>query len=112
MGGYVNPFISTLVPQSWLALIRVFGRDAEYWIEGDSAQVRNIVVIWKEGTEDEERSPGRYSHALVQHSDIDGPPQLGDVVIRLGDNQAFNVVRVAAYAIDYSTIVLQAQEGS
>lgn len=109
MGGYVNPFISVLVPRSWAALVQVFGRPAEYWLGGDSSQVRNIVVIWKEGVEDEERSPGRYSHALIQHSDIDGRPELGDVIFK-DDGSSYTVVRIAAYAIDYSTIVLQARE--
>src|SRR5215831_19956169 len=89
---YVNDFISTHVPMLWSSLMGEFPRQIDYWIDGDPAQILTISIIWKEGTEDEEISPGRYSHALVQNSDLPRAPLLGDVVSR--DGIEYDVVRV------------------
>ncbi len=102
---YVNDFISTHVPMLWGALVREFPREIEYWVDGDQGQTLTVTIIWKEGAEDEELSPGRYSHALVQHADLPRPPVLGDVVAK--DGVEYDVVRVDATAIGYSTVVLQ-----
>jgi hypothetical protein len=103
--GYVNPFISAHVPILWNALIGEFGRDVDYWIDNDSVQASTITVIWKEGAEDETMSPGRYSHMLVANSDLPREPKLGDAVVN--DGIEYDIVRVSAFAYNYSQIVLQ-----
>ena len=103
--GFVNPFISTHVPQLWRALIGEFPRQVDYWPDGDSAQAQTLTIVWKEGAEDEDVSPGRYSHALIFDDDLPRPPMLGDVVS--ADDVLFDVVRVDAYAYKCCTIVLQ-----
>ncbi len=105
MAGYVNPFISAYVPQLWRAEIAVFGRPVDYWPDNDPTQAVSIILIWKEGAEDETTSPGRYSHALVQNVDLPANPKLGDAVVCNGVE--YDVVRVNAFATDYSQIVLQ-----
>jgi hypothetical protein len=103
--GYTNPFISTHVPILWNALIGEFGRDVDYWIDNDPAQASTITVIWKEGAEDETMSPGRYSHMLVANSDLPREPKLGDAAVN--DSVEYDIVRVSAFAYNYSQIVLQ-----
>lgn len=103
--GYVNPFISSHVPILWNALIGEFGRTADYWLADDPAQSTTITLIWKEGAEDETMSPGRYSHVLVQNSDLPRDPKLGDTVVNGGIE--YDIVRVSAFATNYSQIVLQ-----
>lgn len=105
MTPYINPFISTHVPILWTALVGEFGREADYWIDNDPAQAVTITLIWKEGAEDEMASPGRYSHALVQNADLPRDPKLGDAVVHAGVE--YDIVRVNAFAYDYSLIVLQ-----
>ena len=105
MAGYVNPFISVYVPQAWLAQIAVFGRQVDYWPGNDPAQAITITLIWKEGTEDESVSPGRYSHATVQNADLPANPKPGDAVVNNGIE--YDVVRVNALITNYSNIVLQ-----
>jgi len=105
LAGYINPFISTHVPMEWTALVAVFGREVEYWPGNDPAQAVTITLIWKEGAEDETMSPGRYSHALVQNSDLPFNPKLGDAVVNAGIE--YDVVRVGALITNYSSIVLQ-----
>jgi hypothetical protein len=102
---FINPFISSHVPILWNALIGEFGRDVDYWIDNNPAQTITITIIWKEGSEDETSSPGRYSHVLVQNSDLPSEPKLGDAVVNGGTE--FDVVRVNAFAYNYSQIVLQ-----
>lgn len=104
-GGPENPFENRHVPMLWDALIPEFGRAVDYWLDGDDGQAASIVVIWKEGAEDEDTSPGRYSHALVKHCDLERPPRLGDIVSHAG--ATYDVVRVDAYRYAVSTIVLQ-----
>jgi hypothetical protein len=105
LAAFINPFISTHVPMLWNALVVEFGRQAEYWPDNDPAQSVTITLIWKEGAEDETMSPGRYSHALAQNSDLPGDPKLGDAVVNAGIE--YDIVRVSAFATDYSQIVLQ-----
>jgi hypothetical protein len=105
LAAFVNPFISTHVPILWNALVAEFGRQADYWPDNDPAQAVAITLIWKEGAEDETMSPGRYSHALIQNSDLPDDPKLGDAVVNAGIE--YDVVRVSAFAYDYSQIVLQ-----
>ena len=105
--GYVNRFTSVHVPMLWQALVGEFPRQVDYWIGGDPSQSQPLTIVWKEGAEDEEFSPGRYSHALVQDADLPRPPMLGDVVS--ADGVSYDVVRVDAYAYQCSTIVLQSQ---
>lgn len=89
----------------WNALVPEFGRPADYWPDNNPAQAVTITLIWKEGAEDETMSPGRYSHALIQNTDLPVDPKLGDAVVNAGIE--YDVVRVSAFATDYSQIVLQ-----
>jgi hypothetical protein len=102
---YINPFISNHVPQLWSSLLAEFGRDLDYWPGGNQAQSVTVPIIWIEGTEDEEVSPGRYSHALVQNSELPAPPELGDSLTK--DGTVFDVVRVNAFAYYFAELVLQ-----
>ena len=103
--GSINDFISLHVPMLWEAELAEFGREVNYWPTGDSAQSLPLDLIWIEGTEDEEVSPGRYSHAKVRNADLPNPPALGDAVEM--DGAVFDVVRVNAYAYYFATIILQ-----
>jgi hypothetical protein len=105
LSAFINPFISSHVPILWNSLIAEFGRQVDYWPGNDPAQVVTITLIWKEGAEDETMSPGRYSHALVQNSDLLNDPKPGDTVVNAGIQ--YDIVRVSAFATDYSQIVLQ-----
>jgi hypothetical protein len=106
--GFVNPFLSLNVPLLWSALVRQFGQTVTYLLDGDLTQAFDITVIWKDGTEDEDLSPGRYSHALVQETDLPRPPKLGDGLLL--NNVPYDVSRVNAYAIGYSSVVLHATQ--
>lgn len=103
-------FEGDYAPALWDALVPVFGRQVDYWLDGDDAQTSTITVIWKEGAEDEDASPGRYSHALVKHGDLERPPRLGDVILWNGTE--YDVVRVDAYRYGVSTVVLQDRTGA
>lgn len=103
MSAYINPFFSEHVDILWTHLLAEFGRDAVYYcVSGPSSDVK---VIWLEGVEEEEMTPGRYSHALVRNASLPAPPALGDVMEREGS--VFDVVRVNAYAYYYSRLILQ-----
>ena len=91
----------------WQALTSwEFCRTVDYWPNADSTQAVSIVIIWIDGVEGEVISPGRYSHAHIQHSDLPQPPALGDVVSAGGI--LYDVVRVDAWTYGVSTVVLQA----
>jgi hypothetical protein len=106
MASFINPFISNYLPKLfWPAELATFGRQVAYLPLGDPAQAVTITVLWKEGASDEEVSPGRYSHIDVQNADLPGLPQLGDSVQK--DGKEFDVVRINALAVGFSTIVLQ-----
>jgi hypothetical protein len=102
----INPFISNYLPNLfWPAQLATFGRQVIYLPQGDAAQSVFITVLWKAGASDEDVSPGRYSHADLQNSDLPGPPMLGDTVQK--DGKEYDVVVVNALEVGYSTIVLQ-----
>ena len=101
---FINPFITDHVPQLWSSLLAEFGRNLDYWPGGDQAQSVTVPLIWIEGREDEEVSPGRYSHALVQNSELPAPPELGDALTT--DGTVFDVVRVTAFAYYFAELVL------
>jgi len=90
----------------WDAEIAEFGRAAEYWPRGEASQGTQLMLLWSEGVEGEERSPGRYSHARVRNSDISGGPQQGDIVVDENGVQ-YDVVRVDAFITGHSGLVLQ-----
>ena len=102
----INPFISDYLPNLfWPAQIATFGRAVTYLPQGDAAQAVNLSVLWKEGSSDEDVSPGRYSHMDIQNADLPSPPAPGDVV-QNGARQ-YDVVRIEALAVGFSIIVLQ-----
>ena len=103
--GFINPFYSQHVDLLWAALIDEFGRTVNYWPDGDDTQSVSIDLVWPEGVEDEEISPGRYSHAYVQNASLPRPPVLGDAIEK--DGGVFDIVRVNALAYPYSSLVLQ-----
>jgi hypothetical protein len=103
--GWVNPFLSAHVPMLWQALTQEFPRQVVYWLDGDPNQTQMLTVIWKEGAEDEEVSPGRYSHIYVFDADLPRAPILHDVVS--ADGVQYDVVRIDAYAYQCSMLVLQ-----
>ena len=87
----------------------MFGRTVLYHQESlDPAQAVELDVIWKEGRAEEEVSPGRYSHILVQNADLDPGPVEGDLVEDpLGT--LFDVVSVEADPNGFSRCILQEQ---
>jgi hypothetical protein len=105
-GTFVSRFAGAHVPMLWSALMGEFERIVDYWIDGDDTQVFPISILWIEGVEGEELSPGRYSHAHIKHDDLPRPPALGDVVAAGGIEYA--VVRVDALPYGVSRVVLQA----
>jgi hypothetical protein len=102
---FINPFLSSHVPILWNALIAEYGRDVEYWPGNDPAQAVTLTIVWKEGAEDEDVSPGRYSHVLVQNVDLPNDPKPGDAIVNAGIE--YDVVRVNALITNYSSIVIQ-----
>jgi len=101
----MNPFISQHVPMSWGYLLEEFGVTVDYWPGGDEAQAVAVNLIWIEGVEDEDSSPGRYSHVKVQNSDLPASPRRGDAINNNG--VVYDAVRVNAYAYGFSSIVIQ-----
>jgi hypothetical protein len=65
--------------------------------------------MWKEGAEDEDVSPGRYSHIQVLNRHLPAPPAVGDTVASNGS--IYEVVRVDAYKYGASNVVLQNPSG-
>ena len=104
MATFVNPFISSHVDTLWQSLIGEFGRQVNYVPFADPASAATITVIWKEGSSDEEVSPGRYSHILVRNADLAALPESEDEVQSNGFS--YSVVRIEAYAYNYSTLVI------
>jgi hypothetical protein len=92
----------------WGALLQEFGCTLDYLPGHDVAATVQISVIWKEGAEDEETSPGRYSNIWVRVSDFADGPRKGDGVSR--DGKLYDVVLVGATAYGFSRLVLQESE--
>jgi hypothetical protein len=106
MASFINPFISDYLPNLfWPAELATFGRQVQYLPQGNVAQALTVTVLWKEGASDEDVSPGRYSHMDLQNADLTVVPKLGDSVQK--DGKEFDVVKVTALAVGFSTIVLQ-----
>jgi hypothetical protein len=106
MASFVNPFISDYLPNRlWPAELATFGRQVQYLPQGNAAQAVTITVLWKDGASDEDISPGRYSHMDVQNADLAVAPAVGDSVQK--DGREYDVVKVNALAIAFSTIVVQ-----
>src|SRR5262249_25638341 len=104
-----NPFIDVHVPvELWPRLLQVFGGEVDYWPGRDELQAVTIEVIWKEGAEDEDISPGRYSNIWIRNSDLAEGPKAGDAVSHNG--QVFDVVRVQATSYGFSRAILQENE--
>ena len=102
----INPFVSDYLPRLfWPAELATFGRDVVYLPQGDPSLAVPLRGLWKEGASDEEVSPGRYSHMDLQNSDLPAPPALADAVQK--DGKVYDVVRVNALAVGFSTVVLQ-----
>ena len=104
MAAYINPFYSHDVDLLWSALAPVFGRPVRY-LPGGEGLGDVVTVIWLEGAEDEEISPGRYSHAMVRNASLPFPPALGDTLEK--DEAIYDVVRINAFAYYYSRLILQ-----
>jgi len=100
-----DQFTSTYVPQLWANLIAVFGRTVNYWPSGDAGQAASVTLVWLEGVEGEEISPGMYSHALVENSALPAPPAQGDSIEK--DGIVYEVVKVDAYIYYFARLVLQ-----
>ena len=74
----------------------------------DAGQATAVTVVWKEGVEDEAASPGRYSRALIQNSDLPRNPSQGDAISANGT--IYDVVRVDAMPYQMTSVVLQDRE--
>jgi hypothetical protein len=97
-------FATDYLPLNWAAQIAVFGRTVEYTprASGDAVE---LDVVWKEGAEDEDTSPGSYSNITLCDADLESGPVKGDTVD--ADGSTFDVVRVDAYATGWSRCVLK-----
>ena len=104
-GNQMNPFILDHVPMLWDNLLPEFGLEVDYWPAGIQADAVTIPLIWIEGAEGEDSSPGRYSHVRIKNADVPSKPKRGDAVDK--DGIIYDVVRVAAYAYDFATLILQ-----
>lgn len=105
-----NPFIDLHTPMLWAALIPEFGREVSYLPGRDELLAVALTVIWKEGAEDEDVYPGRYSNIWVQNADFgDDAPRKGDAVSK--DGLLYDVVRIDVMAYGYSRLVLQENNG-
>lgn len=100
-----NPFNSVHAPLLWNTLLGEFGQQISYWPQRDQALAITIPAIWKEGSEDEEVSPGRYSNIWVQNSSLTALPRKGDAVEN--DGAIYDIVRVDATKYGFSRLVLQ-----
>jgi len=100
-----NPFNTVHAPQLWASLLVEFGQQVSFLPDRDDTLPITISVIWKEGVEDEEVSPGRYSSMWVQNSDLPRPPQKADAIA--SDGLIYDVVRVDATRYGFSRLVLQ-----
>jgi len=92
----------------WDCLVAEFGLTVSYWLGNDPATETSLVIIWKEGAEDEDVSPGRYSRALVKNADLPRQPVKGDVVVK--DGIQYEVVRVDAFPYWHCQVILQDRE--
>jgi len=101
-------FVARHVDLLWNALLNEWARTVDYWPQGDSAGAVPLVLLWKEGVEGEEFSPGRYSHAYVRNADLPSDPALRDAL--MADGVIYDVVRVDAFMYFYSSLVLQNRE--
>ena len=107
MSFMANPLFMAHVDTMWTSLVQEFGVTVDYWPAGDLQRAVPVNLIWIEGAEDEEISPGRYSHALVQNASLPaGLPSQTDAIAR-EDGSVYDVVQVNAYAYGYARVVLQ-----
>lgn len=102
---FLNPLFALHVDSLWESLLMEFGGEVNYWPGGDPAQAALVEVVWIEGAEDEERSPGRYSHALIRNADPPAPPAKRDVIEHQGS--VYDVVQVNAFRYGYSRVILR-----
>jgi hypothetical protein len=108
MASLPSQFAQLFAPLLWEQEVALFGRSVLYHQESiDPAQAVTITVIWKEGRSEEDVSPGRYSHILIQNADLQPGPVPGDIVEAGGS--LFDVKTVEADAVGYSRAVLQEQ---
>jgi hypothetical protein len=99
-----NLFIDAHVPLLWQTLLMEFGCVVAYWLDNDPLQEMTLAVIWKEGIENEEISPGRYSNIWVQNGSLPRMPKLGDAVVK--NELEYDVARIDATAYGFSRLVL------
>lgn len=108
MASTTSPFAQLYAPLLWNCEYALYGRVVTYYQESfDPALAVQLQVIWKEGRAEEEVSPGRYSHMLIQNSDLDPGPIRGDIVET--GSKLFDVVSVEADATGYSRAILREQ---
>ena len=102
----INPFIGYYLPDLfWPAQLAVFGSQVVYIPASDVTLQAQVNLLWKEGSSDEETSPGRYSHCDVRNADLPAPPALGDFIQNNG--KQYQVVRIDALAVGFSILILQ-----
>jgi hypothetical protein len=104
----ITNFVQLFMPSLWAAEFAVFGCQVDYSPDGGAAPSITLEVIWKEGQESEEVSPGRYSNITVRQSDFTDQgltPELGDMVESNG--VTYDVVHVNATKVGVFILVLQ-----
>jgi hypothetical protein len=105
MGALSSNFAQLFAPRLWQSQLAMFGVQVQYITGANPALT--ITVIWKEGDEEEEVSPGRYSVVWVQNSDLGAGPLMGDLIINNGIT--YEMVLIGATAYGYSRCVMQEQ---
>ena len=101
-----NPYSDYYVPEClWPAQIGLFGTDVSYWPAGDRTNAFPLTGVWKDGTEDEQVSPGRYSRLYVLNSDLPMDPAEDDMV-EADTGQQYDVVLVKAFPYGASELTL------
>lgn len=108
MASQSTVFAQLYAPLLWEREFAMFGRTVLYHQESLDPDVAiELDVIWKEGRADEQLSPGRYSHILIQNGDLEAGPMEGDIVEDAG--RLFDVVTVEADPLGYSLAILEEQ---
>jgi hypothetical protein len=98
-------FYTGFMPELWKELIAVFAHTVNYhYIEGGSVEIEALVY---EGMEGESRTPGQYTHVMVDNATLERIPMAGDWLELEG--KSYDVVTVDALLVNLSRLVVHGQ---
>lgn len=103
--GTKQEFYTGFMPELWKELIAVFAHTVNYhYIEGGSVEIEALVY---EGMEGESRSPGQYTHVMVDNATLERLPMAGDWLEL--ETKSYDVVTVDALLVNLSRLVVHGQ---